>query len=272
MNRSYKRLRFEDFCRRAIHYGDLIPIARPLWKIEDTRLVKRFLVAYFCFDSPGVASWCADHTGENYWIAAKHVTDEGTICPTGGAWPIGPDRCRRMGPRATRMIEQMRERHGSDPETFIDQLPIRSLATLEIFIMGYPNFGAASVPKIAYALNACLEDFEIVCDPSILLGRKPKSAILKIWRDRYRMSDEAKPRGGAHALVLKFVEHINKELPSLSLPEIRILLCKWLDHMRGQYPKNHELDNVRRQLHAWSGVSATAKKLYDSLPVQEKNG
>ena len=52
----------------------------------------------------------------------------------------------------------------------------------------------------------------------------------------------------------------------LTVAEVETTLCKWKSHVRGSYPINNDLNEIRHGLHNWQARSELASVLLTYLP------
>ena len=120
MSRNYPRLEIEPFGRHLIQSGDLDPIYIALARASfDDDLLKRWLIAYWCFYHAGAACFLSSFQGYEFWTMLLTAARNEVETPVGGRWPRGHERRHFRGALAVSSVEALASRYGSRPETMV---------------------------------------------------------------------------------------------------------------------------------------------------------
>lgn len=287
---TYEKLGVEAFGRQLIETGDLDPVYIALSKCEwDEKRLQRWLMAYWCFYHPGLASYMSDIESEvgdgpldeqDFWSDMSVAAENNIPSPIGGRWPRASERRHFRGQKAVDAVHELR-RDGLDNIFTRLERAAPDYRAVAKEVCSLPQFGPWMAFKVADMLERVCGvpvDFNL---GSVTMFDDPKKAALMVWKvkagfDPY--SDAIKPKDPERA-IREVVEYLIEEYKDLSAPpardrpvgyqEVETVLCKWKSHMNGHYPVGNDIREIRRGLSEWVDVSDTAREFLHHMPSLE---
>lgn len=302
-SRNYNRLPIETFGRILITSGDLDPIYTALTRAQSVgdfspEQVKRWMVAYWCFYSAGVASFISQHEGLEFWrwmrIAA--INEEPT--PVGGRWARGHERRHYRAAIAINSVKELTERYNIRPERMVELIAVRSTDP------GQPFQGALGVPaslpfsvvsaraqthsgfgpwigfKVADMVDRVLGipvDFD---NAAVFMFKDPEKAAMMLWEQREGHKYPPNVRPKREAILNAVASHLIKTFSDLQAPprldrpiniqEVETVLCKWKSHMNGHYPLDNDIREINEGLRPWLGYSPAASAFFAHMPRESQ--
>lgn len=280
--RNYERLDIETFGRHLITTGDLDPVYIALSEFDDTDLLNRWLVAYWCFYHAGAASYLAEKTGKEFWEAMMVAAKNEEPAPTGGRWPRGHERRHFRGKAATGATKLLWGKYFDKPEGMVMELlePTHGKNKVDFLDISnaaqtWPLFG----PWIGFKVADMLERIHSVpidfTEAAVFMFKDPTKAALMLWRQKLDLDENAKPKDEA-AAIHEVVEYLTKEFSDLNAPphrdrpvglqEVETVLCKWKSHMNGHYPLFNDIDEITAGCLEWEPHSEVARLFNHGMP------
>lgn len=241
------------FGRALVETGDLDPVYVLVWNAPSLRhgLLRRWLLAYWCFYHVGTACKIADPSdGRAFW--EKMAEAAGTK-----DYPRSAERRHFRGGQALRSVEYLKSR-GVD-ELFKDLLGAgRGAAEKMRAARGWLGFGEWVSFKIADMLERlafCPVEFDL----ETAMYSEPRKGAELLWRAEN--GERPLPEEGAGAWACaRILEELSgltapprHERP-LNLQEAETVLCKWKSHTRGRYHVGEDVAACKKAL-GWAGGS-----------------
>jgi hypothetical protein len=294
MSRTYPRLSIEEFGKQLLDSGDLDPIYLGLHRLELARPQKaRWLLAYWCYYSAGVASYLSDADSDiDYWskfIVAAH-NPKMDPAPIGGndvngGWPRGKERRHFRGLQAVKASNELLGKYPA-AENAIDHLVGRPgdpvslpFSTLRARVKEWRGFGDWISFKVGDMLDRC-GVAQVAFSFDDAMYKDPTEAALMQWRLRHNAPANANvddPKAAVREVVDYLIDHFKGyAAPPLydrpvGYPEVETILCCWKSHVKGSYPLFNDIDEISHGLKPWVNHSATAKRLLSAMPASPKS-
>ncbi len=277
---AYEKLKIEDFGRKLIVSGDIDPIYIML---SDSKLtqnqLRRWLVAYWCFYSAGVASYLSELEGEEFWDQFTVACLNQELSPIAERWERGKERRHFRGYTSEMASKALRRKYVL-PEDMVNYIIPNgeehfSLTTIKI--KQHYGFGDWISFKICDMLERIFGANIVFDDAAISMFEDPTKAAFLLWEER-------NPEMAANPLikpkkekilrdVTVYLENEFKDLPApprferqINIQEVETVLCKWKSHMHGKYPMNNDIKEIYHSLEKWECICTTATILKNSLP------
>lgn len=282
MRGQYERLGIAEFGEHLLTSGDLDPVYIALVKMElDPDQLKRWLIAYWCFYHCGLASWASEKEGYAFWQVLMEAAVNETESPVGGRWPRSSERRHARGKQGAKMISSLQQRYGQRPEEMVDLLidcapDYQKVASR---VKEHYLFGDWISFKICDMIDRVLGVHIDFSEAAVFMFDDPVKAALILWRQTHGLPESAKPKDQA-AVIHGVVEHLKAVFASYTAPplhdrpvdlqEVETILCCWKSHLAGRYPLFNDIDEIRAGLLEWGKVSATAARMWGSMPEGSK--
>jgi hypothetical protein len=283
MKRDYQRLPIEEFGLHLIDTGDLDPIYIALNKSsmpEDQR--SRWLVAYWCFYSAGVASWMSEKRGEDFWQEMMIAAENTRPTPFGSRWDRGHERRHFRAAQATQPVLEMRVRYGARPEDMVREIggpPSTKQKYKEVAARAqmHRGFGPWISYKIADMIDRLgVNQVEFGFDDAMY--DNPRKAALMLYDDKHStsvlnpatVSENDKISWSVDYLLQRFRHHTAPPLNErpIGLQEVETILCKWKSHLSGHYPLFNDIREITEGIHPWLPFCPSAKEFLQHMPVK----
>jgi hypothetical protein len=271
-----KHMSIEAFGRQLITSGDLDPVYIGLTgtKMTTTQL-KRWLVAYWCYYSAGVACWLSEHRDQRYWDHMMTAAANEQPTPLGGRWPRSAERRHFRGKQAIDAVSDLAGRYPK-PEAMVDYVsePAPSFTGVYERSREHRGYGPWISFKIADMLDRCLGIPVSFDEAAVFMFKDPALAVDMLWEKR--IAPITKTKIGAGERRTRVVANLMKEFADLKAPplydrpiniqEIETSLCKWKSHLNGHYPPGKDIHEVREGLALWTPHSETAARMLAAMP------
>lgn len=295
MSRNYPRLDIETFGEHLLRTDDLDPIYTALQRLTESNAwghhmsqdqLRRWLVAYWCFYSAGSACYISEADGREFWhmmaVAAENVIGP-TIPGDSVRWPRGHERRHFRGDAAVKAVAALRERYGNRPEDMVDYCfetdtphDRLSCATVSARVKEHTLFGPWIAFKVADMGERVLGRAVDFGDAEVFMFKDPVEAALRLWRERMKLPENARPKDQA-AVLKQVVGHLQKHfgewnvragsgVRTIGLQEVETILCKWKSHMNGHYPLWNDTHEIRGALPPWASSCQTAEAFLKAMP------
>lgn len=278
MGRNYERLDITTFGRHLLETGDLDPVYIALPRaLEDADQLARWLVAYWCFYSGGLASWASEHEGQDFWRALLVAARNEEPTPFGGRWPRGHERRHARGKQGITMVTGLRDRYGDRPQDMVSYIAeaAPSYEAVARRAQEHPLFGPWISFKICDMIDRVLGTHVDFTEAAVFMFTDPVKAALMLWRQHHGLPESARPKDQT-AVIHQVVEHLKGVFRDFTAPplhdravdlqEIETILCKWKSHMNGHYPLFNDIDEIRDGCEPWLPHSQTARAFLGMMP------
>jgi hypothetical protein len=290
---NYPRLPIEQFGTHLIVSGDLDPIYIALHKTReqhqwpDAQLF-RWLLAYWCYYSAGVASYLSEfEDGEHFWhkfLLAAHNTVK---APHGGRWERGKERRHFRGIQAVKATNELAGKYPS-PDAAVRYLVssrpfsghIIPFGVLSDRVQDWRGFGDWISFKVGDMLERLgIADVQFAFSDAMY--KDPTQAALMQWRVKHGAPADsvidAEPEA-VQEIVNDLIEYFNgyKADPvigsgrAIGYQEVETILCKWKSHVRGHYPLNNDIREIRDGVSPWADHSAAARNFLENMPCEKR--
>lgn len=291
MSRNYERLDIEAFGAHLLRSGDLDPVYIALAKLRGERMddaqLARWLIAYWCFYSCGFACYASEAPSRDFWGVLEVAAENTEATPFGGRWPRGHERRHFRGAAASKAVDGLRQRYGSNPEGMVGYIcqPQRTNRTAFKNVAErakeHPLFGPWIAFKIADMTDRVLGAPVDFTDAEVFMFDDPVKAALMLWRKKTSMPETAKPKDQTQ-VIKGVVNYLTDHFRSFAAPplgdrpvglqEIETILCKWKSHMNGHYPLNNDIVEINTGCAPWFAFSTTAQHFVDAMPKELAHG
>lgn len=251
---------YKCFGQLLIRTGDLDPIyimltkARQDNKLDDNTL-KRWMLAYWCYYSAGVASRIAESNNfyKEMWMA-YHKN-----------WPRGHERRHFRGEAAVKALRHLEWR--GTPEAVVDNMTLHpTFQEIAKHVQSYVLFGPWISWKVAdMAERVLCYDIDFSdCELGIYKDPVQGAALIKHGDWKHDIS-----RDELHEVVAQLMGDFGgyaappwDDRP-INVQEIETILCKYKAHVKGFYPYGLDTRDVRHGLKGWGDL---AESLIPYLP------
>jgi hypothetical protein len=277
--RTYARLEIEPFGERLLAEGDLDPVYLALHRLSlEPVVLHRWLLAYSCFYSAGVACYAAEREGDAFWSPLETAAANVEPTPFGERWPRGHERRHSRGAQGIRMIADLRSRYGNRPENFIDACRAPTCAEVMKKVESHYLYGRWIGFKIADLLDRVVGHPVSFDSSAIFMFDDPtKAANILYARRVLKIQDHTKVKTRLNAKGLEdvitwmkeqFKGHLAPPLMDrpIGLQECETILCKWKSHLNGHYPDYNDIDEINDGVQSWWEHSSLAKRFLDAMP------
>lgn len=262
MSYTYDTIPWLDFATNLLTTFDLDPIYVILTEADLSEdMLKRWMLAYWCYYAAGPASYIAEQPDFYDAMRDGFAGSE--------QYPRGHERRHFRGQAGWEAIAFL-EGFGC-PEKVVDYIYTGPLdyQSVAARAMKFKLFG----PWIAWKIADMGE--RVLC-----MDIDFSNADLYMYKDPvqgaalYAFGDwQAKITNAEVANVLADMAWRLKDFNappfldrSLAISEYETVLCKFKAHIKGHYPINFDLDEIRHGLEKWSSVSDVAVELLRHLP------
>lgn len=256
-----------EFGRRLIESGDLDPVYIALAGCALPRpQLSRWLLAYWSFYHPGVASALSERQGASFWA--------GMVEADVGRWPRGRERRHFRGANSAKAIAWMASTF-LRPESAIEFLTAapyrpgrpRSLpfAELSARIQAWPAFG----PWIAFKAGDMIERLGVA-------DVRFDGADVALYDEPAAGARLAAPELGVEPRLAAVCMELAAALSPLLAPprydrpvglqEVETVLCKWKAHRAGRYPVGLDTRELLHALETSGRWGETADRFRAALP------
>lgn len=254
-----------DFGRELLRTRDLDPVYVILQGASfEPVLLRRYLVAYWCFYHMGTAAWIADSPKElgevGYWnrmMAAAGSKD----------YPRCSERRHFRGGQAIKSVTWLK---GQGIAGLFDPLenPIQggwAANNVMFLVRQWVGFG----PWIAFKVADMLERLgivPIVFSPAEALYDSPREAAEVLWDMEGQPSSGFGSAAGEWAMGRILTELDGEKAPpryerGINAQEAETILCKWLSYTKGRYHVGEDIESCRRSLFRFPKCESTQKLL-----------
>jgi hypothetical protein len=217
--------------------------------IDDTALMKRWMLAYWCFYHAGVASNLARQDAHNFWHLFRYANME---------WPRGRERRHFRGRTSDAATSYLAEKF-PHPESAIDYLLRGGSASFETVadrIRRWPGFGQWAAFKAADMLERCLGVPIDFSDCPLHFYSEPVAGARIVYPEL--PIRDAVPR--LLDLLATRTAPPDYKRP-LGVQEAETVFCKYKAHFRGHYPIGIDTKDMRAQLKGWGSLADSLLKL-----------
>lgn len=269
MSYKYPLVNWLDFSINLLKKFDLDPIYVILTNTTiPENVLKRWLLAYWCYYSAGTASHIAEQPD---FYAAMRQKFSGE-----GQYPRGHERRHFRGNDGWKAIEYL-EQFGA-PEKVVDHIYTGAMDYQSVAgrAMQFKLFG----PWIAWKI--CDMGERVMCldvdfsNTNLYMYKDPvQGAALYMYEDwqhpiskeevGWVVEDILEVLGDMRVARQSFLAPPHLDRP-LNIQEVETLLCKYKAHVKGHYPINFDLTEIRHGLVGWGDL---AQQLLGVLPDGE---
>jgi len=252
---------YQDFGNDLLDTGDLDPVYVMLVDAEMAgvlhgKMFERFLLAYWCYYSCGVAARIAESS--HFYKSMRLGLAE--------KWPRGMERRYFYGKSALDLVNGLED--AGEPERIVDDM-CAHYRFKEVFdnVVKYKGFGPWMGWKIADMAERVLSYPVDFTDSEIGIYKDPVQGAA--WID---YGDKHYPitMDQLHVTCDRMVgEFDNKLAPPwndrpVNIQEVETILCKYKAHCYGFYPMGNDTIHVTKGLSGWGDL---AEELIKFMPV-----
>jgi len=233
-----------EFGRELVETGDLDPVYVVLHEANlEPELLKKWLLAYWCFYHPGTASWIADGRVEvAYWARMFQAARSKD-------YPRCPERRHFRGENAIKSVTYLM---GTGLMSLLTPLLYKTSASeLIAYVQSWVGFG----PWISFKVADMLERLGLVevefTEKEAMYDSPREGAVL--WYDR-----EGLPAADYPDKIAACLNEMRKAYAGLTAPprherplgfqEFETILCKWKSHLNGHYAVGEDVEALERNL------------------------
>jgi hypothetical protein len=277
VGRNYERATLEVFGSHLLASGDLDPIYVALHEMALPRAtLARWLLAYSCFYSAGVACFAAEHEGEDFWSVLLRAALNEEPTPAGNRWERGHERRHARGKQGINMVLRLRERYGDRPEGFIDAITGDTCGDVMKRVRKHYLYGQWIGFKMADLLDRVVGHPVSFNEAAIFVFKDPVKAAHIVYAERNGLDVEKVTLKveGLNAVIDSICEHFaDWDAPPLydrpiGLQEAETILCKYKSMLNGHYPPFNDIDEINSGLAPWLDHSALAGIFLSAMPAR----
>lgn len=239
-------------------------------EIDDATL-KRWLLAYWMFYHPGVASYLAEKPGEAFWdwvyIAAVNKESPRDVDGIDSdRWPRAHERRHFRGDKCVDAVRRIERQFPEDPEevvvrmTRLDQDGPVKLKDIETSVCAFPQFGPWIAFKIADMAERVLDRPVEFSKKLVSFYREPRKGA-EMAAPFLRVGPDAVP--GALCYFLRDIPASGLTPRFVNIQEVETVLCKWKSAMGGHYFIGADIVAYHKGMPPWGKL---AKRLANHLP------
>ena len=260
------RLNIYEFGKRLLETRDLDPVYVILHEAQlESALLRRWLLAYWCFYHMGTASWIAEGYA-GYW--KRMYTAAGSK-----EYPRAAERRHFRGANARKSVDFLSTTGVHYLYAPLSKHTEYPLEVVTEYVQTWVGFG----PWIAFKVSDMLERLGIVRirfdKGAMFLFDSPREGAEHLWT----VEKGSSPTNGEANLwaVEKLVQHFSatsappRHERTINAQEAETILCKWLAHTKGRYRVGEDVDACYKALERFRGRSRLAERLYEAA---EKSG
>ena len=244
---DYQRLRYVAFGNDLLTTCDLDPIYPMLVRADlDEDVLKRWLLAYWCYYAAGPASYVAQQPSDNFYAAMVE----------GLSWfPRGHERRHFRGSAAIKSITALK--NYASPEKVVDYMTYPYTA-MGIFnnVQEFYGFGPWISWKIADMTERVLGRSVLFDGLSLFMYKDPvRGAALLHYGDEKHPIDKPTLEGVVSKSITTFRRFLAPPYADrpVNVQEVETILCKWKSHMKGFYPLGNDSFDIAEGLRAYDG-------------------
>lgn len=250
---SDQKLSIYDFGKELLRIKDLDPVYILIHEAQlAPRILRRWLLAYWCFYHVGTASWITQYGEESdnfYWYAMLEAAGS-------KKYPRCPERRHFRGDNAKNSVKYLSERGIDDLFAPLEEGPYKVSQVIES-VKEWVGFGPWISFKVADMLE-CLGLCEIQFDSeTAIYGGSPTEGVNRFF-SQYEDSAETRQDERTQWALVKLAEglNVNGSLPkappryerSIGVQEAETMFCKWNSYMKGHYKLGEDIEAVREGL------------------------
>lgn len=263
-----------QFGEQLLLTQDLDPMYVALSRMTgpDPTTLHNWLLAYWCFYHPGVASYIADagDSVERYWDLMTQAAVNVEPAPTGGRWPRASERRHFRGKQALTAVDRLRATFPGGGGDAVQALyagePALASEVMRRVKLWY-GFGDWIAFKVADMMETVLGYPLNFSNAEVLMFDSPAQAVT-LWA-------EESGRPEAELFASYFPEQFSsrrlappKYARPLNIQEYETMLCKWKSYRNGHYTVGQDIRELRHALTVWSPFSPTARQLTYAMPKE----
>ena len=234
------------FGRQLIVKGDLDPVYILLWEADiNGGLLKRWLLAYFCFYHLGTSSWIADSpNATHYWRRMRTAA-------ASKDYPRGRERRHFRGENARKSVECLCEQGVA--KLFDD---LGRCQTCEDVITLVRRSWVGFGPWIGFKIADMLERLNVASlrfsEDEVFLFDSPREGAARLnVAMQAGISQEEEPSWAIRTVLDELGLH--RAPPryerKLGVQEAETVLCKWKSYLGGHYRVGEDIEACRKALH-----------------------
>lgn len=243
---------YQEFGDYLFVTGDLDPVYIMLANAEqagvlDESTLKRFLLAYWCYYSCGVAARIAE--GPSFYsLMWQGISDR---------WPRGMERRYFWGDQARNTIVGLQE-HG-EPEDIVDDMCAHyTFKAVYDKVVSYRGFGPWMGWKVADMAERVLSYPVDFSDSTLGIYKDPRqAAAFIIFGDKHHVITDDELDDLVGVMVGQFDNHLAPpwyDRPP-NIQEIETVLCKYKAHCYGAYPLGNDTHHVANGMVGWGDLA-----------------
>lgn len=251
------------FGKIMLETNDLDPIYVMLHASKMPRdQLKRWILAYVCYYNAGVATFCSEVTGAEFWARLRKGHED--------KWPRGAERRHFRGGTSDYVTSWLPKTYET-PEEAIDFLvgkkSERKFSQVIARVKTWKYFGPWVAFKIADLIDRVLGYPVDFSDCRLDIYDTPKKGAELVIKLYGKDSD-------MNGVIDRLEKHFSTfQAPPfydrpINVQEIETILCKFHSHSHGHYPVGKDTKEIAEGLHGWGKL---AKSLIKHLPKGAEN-
>lgn len=259
---NINKLDVYEFGEKLLRTRDLDPVYVVLWEASlAPGVLRKWLLAYWCFYHVGTSSWIADATSSvEYW--GRMETAAGSK-----EYPRAHERRHFRGNNALKSVAYLKSKGLSTlfaPLIWYVPTPVEKVMKEVQTWVGFGPWIAFKVADMLERLALSKVEFN---DGAMFLFDSPAKGANMLWKEE---NPEVQPNSKVGSWAVKRILDTLGQ-PGVSAPprydrplnsqEAETILCKWKSHRGGHYTIGEDILAVRRGL-ATFGRSHIAQALY----------
>lgn len=250
------------FGRVLISSRDLDPIYVMLHRADlDPDTLKRWMLAYWCYYSAGVASFIAE--SPDFWNSMWRAHNE--------KWPRGAERRHFRGEVSLKALSCLRSTEAT-PEQIVDHMTgAPDLAGIINRVQEFSGFGPWIAWKIADMAERVLHLPVDFSQANLGMYRDPvMGAALVLTGDEHYPITPDELQGVVDNMTHEFSNYSAPPYYDrpINVQEIETCLCKYKSYRHGHYPPGKDTKEVYHAMKGWGPLASRLRKYMPDTPLR----
>lgn len=262
MKRNYDRLHWTDFGRQLLSSKDLDPLYYVSQVSMPIDQLKRFLLAYWCYYSAGIAADISEAPSNRFFSTMLKVYNTA---------PRGHERRHFRGQAGRDAIHKMKKDWDNYPEAIVDYMTcayitphIRTVDRIIERVKDFYQFGDWIAWKVADMTERVLRYPVNFSGANLLIYKEPvKATGLMLYGDVKRKVSKDDIDTVVMWMLREFqdIKAPPDNARTINVQEVETIMCKWKAHVNGHYPLFNDTEEILTGLENRGETAKRIKKV-----------